>query len=70
MKKVIALGLVLVSMMGVLASCGGTFECDLCGEEKKGKQYKEKILEEEVIYCKECHDGLEELEEGLKDLAS
>ena len=34
MKKIIAVGLVLVSMMGVLASCG-SFECDLCGEEKK-----------------------------------
>jgi hypothetical protein len=74
MKKIIAVGLVLVSMMGVLASCG-SFECDLCGEEKKGKKYEEELFGQKIVYCKDCHEGLEEigkvgenLKEGLEDL--
>ena len=41
------------------------YDCDLCGEEKSGKRYKEEVLGQEVEYCKECHDSLEELADAL-----
>ena len=60
MKKIIvSIVLVLASML-VLVGCG-SFTCDLCGEEKVGKQYKEEIFGEEFVYCADCHDELESL---------
>lgn len=66
MKK-LALVLVLLLTVVTLVSCG-KFTCDLCGEEKSGKQHKEEILGEEIVYCQDCYDDLEELKDGLGDL--
>ena len=60
MKKFISIILLVVVMATLLTACG-KFECDLCGEEKSGKKYTEEILGEEVTYCQDCHDDLEEL---------
>jgi len=67
MKKVIALGLVLISMMGVLASCGGSFECGLCGETKSGRKYKKDIYGMELLCCKDCNEEWNEYEDEIND---
>ena len=67
MKKLIGL-LLLLSMLATLLTGCGKFTCDLCGEERSGKQYKEEILGEEIVYCRECYDELKALEEGANDL--
>ncbi len=64
MKKIICLVLVVLSVCTLFAGCG-KFDCDLCGKEKSGKKYKGEILDREVVYCKECHDDLEELSDAL-----
>lgn len=51
-------------MLMSLTACG-KFTCQLCGEEKSGRSYKETVLGEEIIICKDCHDDLEELREGF-----
>jgi hypothetical protein len=67
MKKLIC-GLVLTATLLVALTGCGKFTCDLCDEEKSGKQYKDEILGQEVVYCQDCYDELKELEEGLEDL--
>ena len=60
MKKLISLIVLLVTMTVLLCSCG-KFECDLCGEEKTGKRYKETVYGTEIVYCKDCKEALEDL---------
>lgn len=65
MKKLICVLLVVVVMASMLTACG-KFECDLCGEEKSGKKYTEKVLGQEAEICKDCYKELEELADALK----
>ena len=67
MKKIICSFVLILAAMLLLVGCG-KFTCDLCGEEKTGKQYKEEAFGEEIVYCSDCHDELESLEDGLEDL--
>lgn len=60
MKRVVALVLVIASMAVLLCACG-KFKCDLCGEEKSGKKYTGEVLGEEITYCKDCKEDLEDL---------
>jgi len=60
MKKILFTMLLVATLVLTLTSCG-KFTCDLCGKEKSGKRYTEEVLGQEVTYCKECHDSLEDL---------
>lgn len=60
MKKLICVLLLIVVLASLLAGCG-KFECDLCGEEKTGKQHKEEIAGEELVICDDCYETLEDL---------
>ena len=51
----------LVMLMSVLLCGCGKFECDICGEEKSGKKYKDEVFGQEVEYCKDCKEDLEDL---------
>ena len=64
MKKIICVLLLVVVVASLLTACG-KFECDLCGEEKTGKKYTEKVLGQEVTYCKDCYEGLKELADAF-----
>ena len=64
MKKLISLTALAVLLAVFLCACG-KFTCTLCGEEKSGKKYKEELLGQEIVYCKDCHDGLESLMDSL-----
>lgn len=59
-KKIIALLLTVTTVIS-LTACGKPFTCDICGEEKTGKKYTETVYGEEVTYCQDCKEGLEEL---------
>lgn len=60
MKKFVALLMLVVIVATLLCACG-SFKCDLCGEEKSGKKYTEKLAGETITYCKDCKDALEDL---------
>ena len=60
MKRIIALVLVIASLAILLCACG-KFECDLCGKEKSGKKYTDELLGEEITYCEDCKEDLEDL---------
>ena len=68
MKKKIVASMVTVAVVLSLTACGKAFKCDICGQEKTGKSYTETIFGEEVTYCKDCHDALEELGNELKNM--
>lgn len=59
MKKLIALLLLVVVLCTMLSACG-TFTCDICGEEVTGRKYTEKIFGEEITYCKDCKEIIED----------
>ena len=63
MKKLIAVLCLLVVMASMLTAC--KFTCDLCGEEKTGKQTKGEVMGEEVVYCKECKEDLDQLKDAF-----
>ena len=64
MKKLICILLVVVMMATMLTACG-KFKCDLCGEEKSGKKYTGEVLGEEVEYCKDCREDLEDIADAF-----
>lgn len=68
MKKRVIASLLTVATVLSLAACGKSFTCDICGEKKSGKSYKETILGQDVLYCKDCHEAFEELGNVLKNL--
>ena len=63
MKKIAVL-MAMVSLLSALLCGCGKFECDLCGEEKSGKQYKGEVMGREVVYCKDCKEDVD----AIKDL--
>lgn len=60
MKRMISFILMLTLVAALLAGCG-SFQCDLCGEEKTGKKYTGDLMGEKITYCSECKEALEEL---------
>lgn len=68
MKRIAALVLAVLTLAFVFASCGKEFECDLCGETKKGKQYTEEMFGAKITYCADCKEDLEEVQQGLEDI--
>lgn len=54
-KRIVGLMLV-VTIMGVLAGCGGKAECDFCGEEKRCETRT--VWGEEIHCCKDCQDEI------------
>ena len=68
MKKKIVASFLTVAAVLSLTACGKAFTCDICGEEKTGKSYKETVLGVEVTYCKDCHDLFEEVGNELKNM--
>jgi len=68
MKKIVIALLLVVAMIATLAACSEPFTCDLCDEEKTGEQHEVKILGETLVYCDDCYEEMEELEDNLEDL--
>jgi hypothetical protein len=63
MKK-IALLMALVMLLSVLlCGCIASFECDICGEDVFGRKYTEEIFGEEIVYCSDCKEDMEELKD-------
>lgn len=60
MKKMIRFAALLALVATLLCGCG-KFQCDLCGDEKSGKKYTGNLFGQEIVYCKECKEGLEAL---------
>lgn len=60
MKKKASL-LLMVTVAALALTACGKFTCDICGEEKSGKQYKTEMFGEKIVYCSDCNDGLEAL---------
>lgn len=67
MKKIIIAILALSALVVGMTACG-KFTCDLCGEEKTGKKHTEEFLGEELVYCNECYEGMEDVGDALGDL--
>ncbi len=61
MKRLVCILLLVALMVTMFAACGGSFVCDLCGQEKTGKRYEGAFFGQEIEYCKDCKKGLEEL---------
>lgn len=63
MKKSLLLVLATVMAAISLTACGTPFTCDMCGEEKTGKQYISKPFgdDEEIIICEDCYKEIMEL---------
>lgn len=57
MKRKIAALLAMVVLAMTLAGCG-KFTCDLCGEEKTGKQHTNEVF---GTICDDCYKELKEL---------
>lgn len=67
MKKIICALLVLVTLLTVFAACGEeTFTCHLCGKEKTSKKHTKEVLGQEVHYCDDCYESLNELGDLIK----
>ncbi len=66
MKKITLILLAAVMALS-LAACG-KFKCDFCQEEKFGKINKTTIFDQEMQYCNDCKEDLQDLAEDLKDL--
>ena len=60
MKRILSFVLMLTLVASLLAGCG-SFECDLCGEQKSGKKYTGDLMGEKVTYCADCREALEDL---------
>ena len=60
MKKIISIVALLLALTFVLTACG-KFTCDLCGEEKSGKKHEETVFGQELVYCDDCYEDLEDL---------
>lgn len=61
-KKIIATILLLGTVF--LMACG-SFTCDLCGQEKSGKQYEYSLLGAKGAICKDCYKELQELKDAF-----
>ena len=66
LKKVV-IALLLLSMLLTLCACG-KFKCALCGEEKKGKSYKEEVFGREIKICRDCYEIGEEIDGEINDI--
>ena len=60
LKRRLSILLMSVVVSATLIGCG-TFTCDFCGDEKKGKNYKSEVWGEELIICKDCYNELQDL---------
>ena len=58
-RKIIAL-IAVVALALSLTACG-KFTCDMCGQEKGGKQHKSEMLGVEVVICDDCYKGMDAL---------
>ncbi len=66
MKKIIAMGLLAVSLF-TLVSCGGK-KCDKCGQKITGEGYKENFGEGEKLYCESCNSELNEMKSDFSGI--
>lgn len=65
MKKVVVLILGAMLAMSATACGARSFVCDLCGEEKTGKQYELTMMGEKSIVCEDCADEIQDLQNNL-----
>lgn len=61
MKKIVGIISLIALVAMLLISCGETFVCGMCEEEKTGKKHTEEILGEKLDICDDCYEGLEAL---------
>ena len=54
MKKVFAL-VILAGLLLTLTACGKKFTCDLCMQEKSGKQHTSESMGVKVTVCDDCY---------------
>ena len=69
MKKRIMAVCLMVAMVMSLTACG-KFTCDLCGKEKSGKQYTYVLFGNEIVYCKDCKQNVEDMKATGKEILS
>ena len=68
MKKIVSIALVLVMLCSAFVGCGKEKECEVCGDDYKGRSYKVELFGEEFDACKECRDEIKELEKEMEDI--
>lgn len=63
MKKLLAVALAVVMLVGVLCGCSPKeeeFQCGVCGQQVTSVRYPADIQGQEVDICQGCYDGLKE----------
>ena len=63
MKKLVCVLLCICLLAALFAGCIAYFECDLCGEETFGIKHTGELMGEEVEYCDDCKEDMEELKD-------
>ena len=66
MKKLTLILLAAVMALS-LAACS-KFKCDFCGEEKFGKVNQINFLGQDMQYCNDCKDDIQEFADALKNM--
>lgn len=61
MKKLIAMLLLAACLLLTLTACGKKFTCDLCLQEKSGKQHISESMGIKVTVCDDCYKQLNAL---------
>ncbi len=54
--------LITVVALSILLTACGSFTCDVCGQEKSGKQNSAQISGKAVVYCDACKATVESLQ--------
>ncbi len=67
-KPIIMLLAILAACILVLSGCASKFKCDMCGEEKTGKQYKGNIYGNSVTICEKCNATLNSVSDSMNSL--
>lgn len=67
MKRLIAV-VALVMVMAVMMTACGKFKCALCREEKFGIKHETTVLGQEIVYCSDCAESLDNLSDSLDSL--
>ena len=66
MKKIVLVLLAAILTLS-LAACS-KFQCDFCKEEKFGKVNTTNFLGQDMQYCNDCKDDLQEFADALKNM--
>ncbi len=67
-KPIIMLLAILAACVLVLSGCASKFKCDMCGEEKTGKQYKVNVYGRSATLCEKCNATLNTVNDSMNSL--